>query len=290
LRACPLFKCHEHMTPPEVLRVPAGAVDWRIRVVPNLYAFVGPREGDPPAESASFPATGQHEVIVESGRHDWDIRHASPDEMAEILFAVRERCRAMAAAGPAAIIPFRNYGAAAGNSLIHPHSQLVALDHAPPGLLGRWTRARAHLDEHGVSLFEEFAAGERATGTRVVADTGKVLVFQPRAASVPHETTVLPDDDAADLATASDAAVTAVAGMLPPVLTALAEVLGDPAYNLVVHDGPTGDADARRWYRWHLSLYPRVTTPGGLELATGLAVNPTAPENTAPLLRAALPG
>jgi hypothetical protein len=32
-------------------------------------------------------------------------------------------------------------------------------------------------------------------------------------------------------------------------------------------------------------VYPRVTTPGGLEFATGLGVNPSAPEHTAPLLR-----
>jgi UDPglucose--hexose-1-phosphate uridylyltransferase len=66
-------------------------------------------------------------------------------------------------------------------------------------------------------------------------------------------------------------------------------VLDDPAYNLVVHAGPADDADAGRWYQWYIGIYPRVTTIAGLELGTGLTVNPRPPEVTAPALRAALP-
>ena len=69
---------------------------------------------------------------------------------------------------------------------------------------------------------------------------------------------------------------------------ALAEVRDDPAYNLVVHAGPVTDPAAHRWYRWHITLYPRVGRRAGLELATGLGVNPAVPEQTAPALRAAL--
>jgi UDPglucose--hexose-1-phosphate uridylyltransferase len=64
-------------------------------------------------------------------------------------------------------------------------------------------------------------------------------------------------------------------------------VRDDPPYNLVVHAGPADDASAGHWFQWHLGILPRVTMLGGLELATGLSVNPTAPEQTAPVLRAA---
>jgi UDPglucose--hexose-1-phosphate uridylyltransferase len=74
------------------------------------------------------------------------------------------------------------------------------------------------------------------------------------------------------------------------VLAGLAEVLDDPAYNLVIHAGPANDPDAPDWYRWHIAIYPRVTTFGGLEIATGVAVNSTTPEDTAPALRRALAG
>src|SRR6266542_2641793 len=218
---CPFCPGNEHMTPPERMRVPAGVPDWRIRVVPNKYPVVSTvdvhRDGRVSQADAGlvFPATGDHEVVIESPRHDWDLRQARPDEAAEVLSVLRERCRALSS-GRAAVVAFRNYGTAAGASLSHPHSQIVALDQAPPALVARWRRARDH---------------RAATGRRLADDL---------------------------------------------------------AYNLVVHAGPADDADAQRWYQWYLSIYPRVTTVAGLELGTGLAVNPRPPEETAPILRHAL--
>ncbi len=289
--ACPFCWGSEAMTPPEVLRVPAGAPDWRVRVVPNLYAAVDQRGGTagvPPAPESPTAFTGRHEVLVESGRHDWDLRRGDPDEVATILSTLRERCRVLAADGPAAISAFRNYGARAGASLVHPHSQIVALDQAPPGLLDRWRRAREHHDRTGGCLHDAIAAAERRDARRLVLDLGEVLVFQDRAACVPHQTTLLPAEPAAGLAGATDRTLAVLAGVLPRVLAGLAAVLDDPAYNLVVHAGPVGDPAADAWYRWHITIYPRVTTIGGLEIATGVAVNPSTPEQTAGILRAHL--
>ena len=284
---CPFCPGREDLTPPEVLRVPAAADGpWRVRVVPNAYAILtGARPGDGPAA-----ATGRHEVVIESPRHDGDLRFADAARAGEVLRAMRDRCRALTTAGAAAVVVFRNHGAAAGTSLRHPHSQIVALDRVPPGLAHRWSRAREHFARTGRPLHDDLAAAERAAAARVVADAGGVLVYQPSAAGFPHQTVLLPGDAAAGLAGASDEALDAVAALLPRVAAALAEVRDDPAYNLVVHAGPAGDRDAARWYRWHLALYPRVTRRAGLELATGLGVNPAVPERTAPLLRAALSG
>ncbi len=285
---CPFCPGNEALTPPEVLRVPAGAPQWRIRVVPNRFALVSAALPQSPAQGPAFPATGAHEVVVESPCHDWDLRFATVQEATELLFAFRERCRALARRGPATIVVFRNHGAAAGTSLRHPHSQIVALDQAPPGLLRRWQNARKAFLDSGRALHDDIAAAERAERVRVVDDSDGVLVYQPWPAGVPHETVLLPGDASADLAGAGDDALTAVARVLPRVLVGLAAVRDDPAYNLVVHAGPTGDDSARDWYRWHIGLYPRVTKRAGLEIATGLGVNPTVPEDTTPLLRRAM--
>jgi UDPglucose--hexose-1-phosphate uridylyltransferase len=284
---CPFCPGNEHMTPPEVYREPAGPA-WHQRVVPNLYAAVGDDAGrDAGAgrsgfyggqarqSSTALPFTGRHEVVIESERHDWDLRRATPDEALAVFDTVRQRYRALAAHAPAAISVFRNYGERAGASLHHPHSQMVALDHLPPRLAARWQQAREHFERTGRRLHDDLAQAERDNAGRVVADEDGVLVYQPFAAAVPHQTVLLPGDDGlAPLAT-----------LLPRVLTALAEVLDDPAYNLVLHTGPPVDGG---WYRWHLSIHPRVTTPGGLEIDTGVVVNPTAPEDTAAALRGAL--
>ncbi len=279
---CPFCPGQEAMTPPEVLRVPADpGTPWRVRVVPNRFPIVGPADG-------ATAATGRHEVVIESPHHDGDLRLADPEQTAEVLAAMRERCRALAATGAAAVVVFRNHGAAAGTSLRHPHSQIVALDDAPPGLLRRWRNARRFHTGTGLRMHDEIAAGERRERVRIVHDGAGILVYQPPAASMPHETVLLPDGNAPGLARASDGELDAVAGVLPAVLAGLAAVRDDPAYNLVVHAGPAGDPAAGEWYRWHIGLYPRVTRRAGLEIATGLTVNPTRPEDTAPQLREAV--
>jgi UDPglucose--hexose-1-phosphate uridylyltransferase len=293
---CPFCPGNEHMTPPERMRVPPGSPDWRIRVVPNKYAVVSPSGASASqpdrwdvrhAHAEAFAATGDHEVVIESPRHDWDLRQAGPDQAAEILSAVRERCRALSR-GRLAVAAFRNYGRAAGASLSHPHSQIVALDRVPPPLAGRWQRTREHHAATGRRLLDDVVAAERAAGGRVIEDTGDLVVFQPYASAVPHHTLLVPGDGRATFADATDDALRALARTLPRLLAALAGVLDDPAYNLVVHAGPVDEPDAGRWYQWHVGLYPRVSTIGGLELATGVAVNAKAPEQTAPVLRDAL--
>jgi UDPglucose--hexose-1-phosphate uridylyltransferase len=284
---CPFDPGHEHLTMPEVLRVPAGPAEpWRVRIVPNRYPVLSEAGG----EAGGWPAaTGLHEVVIESPRHDGELRTASATKVLEVLTAMRERCRTIRAERrPAAIVVFRNHGAAAGTSLRHPHSQIIALDQAPPGLDERWRRAREFHRETGRRLQDDLAARERAEPVRVVHDGDGILVYQPRAAAVSHETVLLPEDDAAGLAGASDESLRATARTLPAVASALAVVRDDPAYNLVVHAGPATDPQAGRWYRWHIGLYPRVSRRAGLEIATGLGVNPAVPERTAPVLRAAL--
>ncbi|GAA1844569.1 galactose-1-phosphate uridylyltransferase [Asanoa iriomotensis] len=289
---CPFCPGHESETPPERLRVPADGGPWRVRAFANKYPIVSPGgEGGVTATGLfpQFPATGEHEVLVESPAHDWDLRQASSAQALDILTALRSRCQALGARRPAAVVVFRNYGVAAGASLRHPHSQLVALDQAPPGLVARWRLARGHYTDAGRRLIDDLAEAERAAGERVVFDSG-VLVYQPYAASVPQQTVLVPSDGRGTLASATDEGLASVARALPPLLRGLADVLDDPAYNLVVHAGPADveDREVARWWQWHVEIQPRTTTFAGLELATGLLVNPSRPEETAPALAKAM--
>jgi UDPglucose--hexose-1-phosphate uridylyltransferase len=289
---CPFCPGHEDQTPPERMRVPTDGGPWQVRAFANKFPIVSPGGADGATVTGlfpRFPATGDHEVLVESPEHDWDLRLATPEKALEILLALRDRCRALTARRPAAMAVFRNYGVAAGASLRHPHSQLVALDQAPPGLVARWRLARAHYADTGRRLADDLAAAERAEGARIVADTS-ALVYQPYAAAVPQQTLLMPGDGRGALADATDDGLAAVAVVLPAVLRGLADVLDDPAYNLIVHAGPS-DMDPRevaRWFQWHVEVYPRTTTFAGLELGTGLLVNPSRPEETAPELAKAI--
>jgi len=43
--------------------------------------------------------------------------------------------------------------------------------------------------------------------------------------------------------------------------------------------------ESRSYFLWHLRILPRLTTPGGFELSSGLSVNTVLPEGAADYLR-----
>ena len=54
--------------------------------------------------------------------------------------------------------------------------------------------------------------------------------------------------------------------------------LDGPPYNLVLHTAPLREqVDAT--YHWHWEIHPRLREIAGLELGTGLPVNPVSPED-----------
>jgi UDPglucose--hexose-1-phosphate uridylyltransferase len=111
LDSCPFCAGREDRTPPETLRLPAGADDWKVRVVPNLY-----------------PAFDGQEVVVHTPRHCHFLAELTEDE----LDGVAQAWQARAAARDGYLHAFVNERSEAGASLPHSHSQLVWFASAPP--------------------------------------------------------------------------------------------------------------------------------------------------------------
>ena len=72
--------------------------------------------------------------------------------------------------------------------------------------------------------------------------------------------------------------MTATTVALRQVLGQLGRSLDGPPYNLVLHTAPLREqVDAT--YHWHWEIHPRLREIAGLELGTGLPVNPVSPED-----------
>ena len=54
-------------------------------------------------------------------------------------------------------------------------------------------------------------------------------------------------------------------------------MLDGPPYNLVLHTAPAKQR-VDETYHWHWEIHPRLREIAGLELGTGLPVNPVSPE------------
>src|SRR6266511_507741 len=227
---CPFCPGHEHETPPEVARTGDGAPDtpgWRVRVVPNLYPFVGGNDAGP-------GATGAHEVVILSPAHDGSLARLSEDEAIEALTVMRDRVRHHLTSGRAFALAVVNHGRAAGASIAHPHAQVVALDFVPPAVEAGMERVNAAGDD----LVAAAAAGAAGRGLAVIE--GPAPAWCPDAAIAPYQLRIAHRSTRARFDEATDAEIAVVARTIGDVLARLAAVLDDPSYNLVVHGAPPG--------------------------------------------------
>jgi UDPglucose--hexose-1-phosphate uridylyltransferase len=276
---CPFCPGNEDRTPPEVARLGPGAPDtpgWRVRVVPNLYPIVGGTAGTPAGGPAA--ARGAHEVIVLSPAHHRALGDLDDDGVAEVFGMLRARAARHLSDGCEHVTPFVNHGRTAGASIEHPHAQLLALDVVPPGVRATEERfASARRD-----LVAEDMVGARARGLVVV--DGPAPAWCPWASSWPYEMLVAHRSTRARFDEASDAELDAVARATRDALARLGALLGDVAYNVVVHSASRGGPAG---YHWHVRITPRLVVRAGFELATGVGVNTVPPEVAAAELAAA---
>lgn len=266
---CPFCPGNEAETPQAVLELRRpGAARWSVRVVPNLYPIV---------ENA-------HEVIVETPEHGSEMSLLAPEELILVLQAYRERYRALLAEpGSRYVALFKNKGAAAGNSLVHPHSQIVALLAVPEEVRRMTARWRRHYRRYSACLLCDAIARERKQATRVIQETRQFIAYVPPGGPIPGEALIAPLEHSADFGSTTDDALEAFAQVLGGLIGSLRDA-GDPAYNLLLRTWPR-DALSDPGLHWYAEVVPRTSVYGGFELVTGVNVATTTPEEDVRLYR-----
>ncbi len=294
--ACPFCPGNEPLTPEEVFALPLfGRKDrtgWRVRVVPNKFAALAPEESilrhDYGRFFHSVDGFGYHEVIIESPEHTRQLPLMNEGEILDILDTYCKRYMELRKDSRVKLIlVFRNHGQRAGTSLRHPHSQLVATPIIPLYIRRKYEVAIQHYDDTGHCLYCDVVAEEKAAGKRVVLETSHLLAFHPFASQVPFETWIAPKRHNSCFARINPEEKRDLATVLPRVLRALYDALGDPDFNLIVHTAPVGDEE-KPYFLWHIEIRPRLTAAAGFELGTGIYINTAIPEETAAFLRSAL--
>ena len=267
---CPFCPGHESMTPPEITRTGDGAPGtpgWRVRVVPNLYPIVGTDGTD-----------GAHEVVVLSPDHHRSFGALDDDEAIEATTVVRDRVATTsvrrATSTRSALV---NHRRAAGASIAHPHAQVVALDFVPPEVLAAEQRRRGGVRRPARARprvrSRSRCGAHRRVGVGVVPVRLRVSVsrcasaIRRRAGVSTRRPTVSSPGSRSHCRDA---------------LARLAEIVGDPPYNVALHTAAADGTGPRRWYA---EITPRLTVVAGFEQATGVLVNTTPAEHAATLLR-----
>ncbi len=261
---------------------------WQTRVVPNKFPVLHPEADTTRRQRGPFLAMdgyGKHEVIIESPRHDQDIGTMPVGAVRQVIDTYHRRYMAlMHEHGNMLALIFRNHGARAGTSLRHPHSQLVVTGVVPRYVREREARAQHYYDTWGRCLFADMLAHELDEGQRVVLENPSFVGFVPFAAEVPFEMWLIPRRQQADFGSVSEEEKTDLAHALRELLVRLRDVLGDPDYNYIINTAARYKADEPH-LRWYVQIRPRLTTPAGFEIGSGMLVNPSLPEQNAVALR-----
>jgi UDPglucose--hexose-1-phosphate uridylyltransferase len=290
---CPFCPGREALTPPEVLsyRQNGGAPNtsgWDLRVVPNKYPALQVEGTLDRAGEGIFDrmnGIGAHEVIIETPDHDRSLAAMSEPEIERVLWAYRERILDLKRdIRLRYILVFKNHGAAAGATLEHTHSQLIALPIVPDFVREEIEGARKHFAVKERCVFCDVARQDLADGRRIVLENADIVVLAPYAPRFAFETWLLPKRHGARFEEAPRHEYESLARALKQVLQRMDRALETPAYNLIIHTAPFTD-DVGAVYHWHVEIMPKLTRVAGFEWGTGFYINPTSPEEAAQVLR-----
>jgi len=290
---CPFCEGNEGQTPPEVYALRNGSEPnqpgWKVRVVPNKFAALSTSakwEVKHPEIFTTINGYGSHEVIIETPQHNQTLATLPQEHVQLVLQALLQRMRTLAQDNRIAFVQvFRNHGAGAGTSLVHPHSQLIATPIVPTNIREEIEEARRFYDDRVTCVYCYMLEKELECEERVVLTTDQYVVLAPFASRFPFELMILPRRHSASFVTEARAEdVVFLADVLRRTLLLLYRAANNPDYNAVLHTAPLRDS-CMDYYHWHIEIVPRLTTPAGFELGSGIYITTAIPEETADYLR-----
>ncbi|MDH4134166.1 MAG: DUF4931 domain-containing protein [Gammaproteobacteria bacterium] len=312
VETCPFCKGNESMTPPALGAYPEGSDDWQIRIVENLYPVLGDERESPNINfglQQTIDGYGRHEVMIDNARHGIAVHEMGEDHLALLLGVYRKRMEELYASNPRLryVLVFKNFGPAAGASIAHTHSQIIAMPVVPDNVQAEVENSRAYYEKNHRCIFcalidealtFEATLYDRESGEiRRKIDVGqfviergrKFIAIKPFASRFEWEVHILPLTHQSDfLATTADD-LADLARILRRTMARLDAVLGGAQYNYFLHSIPHAPAytGCGASFHWHLEICPRTSIPTGFELGSGLFVNTVSPESAAARLRAA---
>jgi UDPglucose--hexose-1-phosphate uridylyltransferase len=300
---CPFCDGNEAKTPAEIIAWRKASTlpntsGWDVRVIPNKFPALI-IEGDVNRTGMGIydmmSGIGAHEVIVETPKHNQNIPDLTDEHVERILWAYKQRITDLEKDKRFRyILVFKNYGTAAGASLAHPHSQLIATPITPRYIKMELSNSRNYFQEKERCIFCDMIRQELGSGERLVYENEYFVCFTPFASRFPFELWLMPRRHEHGFQLMPDEERAQLARCLKDVLTRLRKTLNDPPYNYVLHTAPNsvprpGKPDY--WgtiqydFHWHIEIIPRLTKQAGFEWGSGLYINPTAPEEAAKYLR-----
>lgn len=279
---CPFCPGNEAITPPEWFAIrPAdsepNSTGWDIRAIPNkftAYSLLTDYEETTLGLRQMRTGFGDHEVIIETPEHGVEFHHHSIDRITQVLQVVQARFKTLSADERIKHIQiYKNRGLFAGASLHHSHMQIIST----PYSTNQYQGAEAYYQETGHCLWCDLLSQEKQLQERIVAQEPGFTVLCPYASRFSYETWIVPDQHTADISELSRDDLHQLAAIMHKTTNLLVDMLDNPSYNIVINNGPV-NIPGRQPYHWYVEIFPRLIVQAGVEVATGMYMNPISPE------------
>ena len=178
----------------------------------------------------------------------------------------------------------QNWGAQAGARTNHLCFDLYDLPQIPHRIGEELGGAARFLIREGECPYCRLVRDEVRRPDRLLYADDHAVAFAPWASRSPFEVWVVPAPPRRRLRPGHRCRRRRGRRGAAPRARQLASSLDGPPFNLVLHSAPLREqVDAT--YHWHWEIHPRLREIAGLELGTGLPVNPVSPEDAVEELR-----
>lgn len=261
---------------------------WILRSVFNKYPALSreiPFEWEEKDIFRTISGYGVHEVIIESQIHNTTPALMSDEEVEKIIRFYKKREEEINKYDNIEyIVIFRNHGYKAGASLVHPHSQILALPIIPRDVKQRVEEAFKYFSDHGKCVFCKLIEEETKRKERIVLESDHFVSMVLFAASSPFHSWILPKRHTSRFIDITEEEIKDLAKHLKTFLLKLYKGLNNPDYNYIIRTSPISYG-RNKFFHWYITIVPRLTRSAGFELGSGMFINPSIPEEDAKFLR-----
>ncbi|MCI0469698.1 MAG: galactose-1-phosphate uridylyltransferase, partial [Nitrospirae bacterium] len=273
---CPFCAGNEHTTPPEIMAFrPAtttpNSAGWTLRVVPNKFPALqvhGDLNKKGEGMFDMMNGIGAHEVIIETPNHELSLATMPQKSAEDVLWAYYYRLSDLKKDIRFKYgLIFKNEGEAAGATLEHTHSQLIALPIVPKIVKEEMEGAKRYYEIKERCIFCDIINQEMNDVKRVIYENQRYIAIAPFAPRDPFETWILPKYHESGFQP-PDKNFSLLAEIIQRTLKQLDCVLDTPPYNFILHTSPFGE-DQNDYYHWHIEILPRLTRRAGFEWGAG---------------------
>ena len=219
---------------------------------------------------------GAHEVVIETPDHQATLATLPADTVADVLLAYRERVVDLKKDPRFEyILVFKNHGAAAGASLEHPHSQLIATPIIPIMLTEELNGSSQYYGMKERCVWCDILHQERRSQRRMIVEANGFVALAPFAPRFPFETWILPTRHRSAFEETGVEELRGLAEVLGEFLRRMDRVLQHPPFNFMLHTAPLREGPLEHFH-WHLEIIPKLTNVAGLRVGQRVLHQPDA--------------